>query len=152
MSVGVSESRDIEGIAFVDNKYIFYPDNWYLGWELLTKIQISSKCMISGKMFSNAENDSHKWNSQQYNMYNVWFKYSTHIQWLFMLCVNIYSFFRWQKYPNIVSWHASSIKSSESFEFAHVFNQTVLSAHRSVGNEHGCFEIMRHKISRYCWQ
>ena len=60
MSVGVSESRDIEGIAFVDNKCIFYPDNWNLGWELLTKIQISSKCEKQKfrKTVFHTENDS----------------------------------------------------------------------------------------------
>ena len=75
MSLGVSESRDIEVIDFVDKKYIFYPDNCYLGWELLTKIQNSSKYMILGK------NDFPCWkwlthveHAQQY-MYNVWFKH-----------------------------------------------------------------------------
>ena len=79
MSLGVSESRDIEVIDFVDNKYIFYPDNCYLGWELLTKIQNSSKYMILGK------NDFPCWkwlthveHAQQY-MYNVWFKHILHI-------------------------------------------------------------------------
>ena len=41
-----------------------------------------------------------------------------------------------------MNWNASSIKPSENYEFARVFNQTVLSAHRSVGNEPECFGIM----------
>ena len=152
MSLGVSESRDIEVIDFVDNKYIFYRDNWYLGWELLTKIQISSKCTISGKTVFHAENDSHMWNivSSICTMFD-WNIFYTYTMIIHIVCWHLLVF-RWQKYPNIVSWHASSIKPSESYEFAHIFNQTVLSAHRSLGTEDGCFEIMRHWIYRYCWQ
>ena len=79
MSLGVSESRDIEVIDFVDNKYIFYPDNGTLVDGCWQKFKFHQNAWFPKK------NCFPCWNwptevehSQQY-AYNVWFKHILHI-------------------------------------------------------------------------
>ena len=63
---------------------------------------------------------THVEHSEQY-MYNVWLKHILHII-IYTMIIHIVCWhllvFRWQKYPNIMNWPASSTRSSKNREFA----------------------------------
>ena len=78
MSLGVSESWDIEFIDFVDNNHIFFPDNGALVEGCWQKFKIHQKCMISKKRVS-MQKLTHTSRTEPQHMYNVWYKHILHI-------------------------------------------------------------------------